>query len=120
MRQSSAERAALRRRRRRTDQWRRMKVFYEEQARQSNVLFDAVCDSRLCLLHGRSFSVGEKRSKYWWDFIVNETFVLFDATHDLGAAIVDGVIPQFSGRQQSPAAITGIWSNLVRLGANPL
>ena len=62
----------------------------------------------------------KERSKYWWDFIVNETFVLFDATHDLGAAIVDGVIPHFNGRQRSPAAITGIWSNLVRLGANPL
>ena len=79
VRKSSAERAALRHRRRRTDQWRRMEVFYEEQVRQRAMFCLMLSVTVACASFTADRSVWAKeRSKYWWDYLVNETFMVLD------------------------------------------
>ena len=77
VRKSSAERAALRCRR--TDQWRRMKVFYEVQAWE-RAMFCLMLSATVAYA---SFTAdcsvwAKERSKYWWDYIINETFTPSD------------------------------------------
>ena len=79
VRKSAAERAVLCRRHRRSDRRRRMKPFYQLQARQRTMFYFVLSATFACASFTTDRSVWTKeRSTHWWDYIVNDTFTASD------------------------------------------